>query len=202
MTITIKGLLRKRLKSCLIKKEKWYKLLSILFSLTTFTCSSQDSPFVFQWHTGNELGVLHYEVQSSTNKTNWLFLVSVAAKRNDSNSYAVTLPRNPIYFRVNSLMSGNNSYVTNPVKLDTTFNISNIFIKYRQINFQSDNELNLKYYSILSSISGSNYKEFQQIPVKGNSLYISKRIPNKQRYVRISVVNKSGVTQVLDTRRI
>jgi len=163
---------------------------------------SQDSPFVFTFKTNQEIGVMNYEVQSSTNQINWALLNTVIPKRKDSNLYQVTLPRNPIWFRVKSIMQGNDFFTTTAVKLDTTFNISNITVKSRAVSFQSDNELNLNYYSILQSPTGANYKELQQLPAKGNSLYQGRRFSNKQRYFRITGFFKNGTNKILYTGKI
>lgn len=178
---------------------------TIICILLWLNCQGQtDSPYIATFITKYDTLVNNYQVQQSSNRTSWLTLVTILPQKKDSNFYAYQLPKVPVYYRIAALMVGNTFYFSDTIRLDTSFNIHNIYSKTRQVYFTSDNESNnlVSYQVLQSKKATSGFTQFQLIPAKGNSDYITNRFSTQQKYYRITAVFKVGAKQILTTRLI
>jgi hypothetical protein len=107
------------------------KLLIILCFLVS-NCNAQTNaagrnnvnyvPYVFNWKSNAELGVVSYKVQRSYNNHNWVTMTNLLPKfKPDSNLYQVNLPNTkyPYYYKIVAVMV-NGSYSSTPIYLRTT----------------------------------------------------------------------------------
>lgn len=144
-------------------------LTTILFSLVAFNLNAQS----VHWVTSDETFVQNYILQSATD-TNliWRNVEMVSPLKKDKNEYAIAITDKNIYYRVDAQMPKSHFYSTKIfVGSSLGVDVTNMQISNKVFSWTSQNESNLKYYSMEESVDGINFVETGRIYPKGNSDY-------------------------------
>jgi hypothetical protein len=150
------------------------KVLVFIFLFLSSKIFAQSDSLI--WKTNNELGVVSYNVQQSSNQANWINISNVRPLKKDSNtySYQVSVPN---YYRISANMA-NNIYYTGILyytpQVQNSVTVSNQKVSTSwwsdKLTWVTTKESNVTYYLIEYS-SGTNWVTLTKIVDKGNSSY-------------------------------
>ena len=145
-------------------------LIILLFNIKSY---GQDS---LVWKTNNELGVVSYNVQQSSNQANWINLSTVNPLKKNSNTYYY-LVSVPNYYRISANMVNNIYYTgilyyTPPVQNSVTISNQKVSSSFwvDKIQWTTSKEVNVNYYLIEYS-SGNSWIKLAAIVAKGSGSY-------------------------------
>lgn len=138
------------------------KILLTILILFSLKVSAQDSAY---WNSYNHT---LYQFQQSYDGINWITIGTVRGKITDT-AFVYKAPNiSGGYFRVKADNVVSKTILVTSV---TPVKMINVFIQNGVLNWTSENEDNLDYYSIIESTDGIHFSEINRVKATGNQTY-------------------------------